>query len=313
MQKQAPTTGKLAMIAVFALSCFLILTYLWTSFGGPTPISAKGYRFQADFEEATQLADNADVRISGVTVGHVKKSEQVDETTRVEIEIEARYAPIPQDTRATLRQKTLLGETYVELTPGSGDGADLPDGGQLPATPGEADRRARRDPACARRADARRPAALPEGHGACVRGARRGRQRRRREPVAVCRGRRRPGTTCSTRRSGPFASSSSRQRPGVRVARPPPGRAVRAGPRRSTCCWGRPRAANAELAETVRILPTTLRELPSDAWPSSRPFRARHARSCATFDPPRAHSSRLCRTRFRWRPSCAACSATSIA
>jgi virulence factor Mce-like protein len=133
MQKQAPTIGKLAMIAVFALSCFLILTYLWTSFGGPTPISAKGYRFHADFEEATQLADNADVRISGVTVGHVKKSEQVGDSTRVEIEVDQRYAPIPKDTRATLRQKTLLGETYVELTPGSKDGADLPDGGLLAA------------------------------------------------------------------------------------------------------------------------------------------------------------------------------------
>ena len=134
MQKQAPTIGKLAMIAVFALSCFLILTYLWTSFGGPTPISAKGYRFHADFEEATQLADNADVRISGVTVGHVKKSEQVDDSTRVEIEIDDQYAPIPGDTKATLRQKTLLGETYVELTPGNGEGEHLPDGGLLPAT-----------------------------------------------------------------------------------------------------------------------------------------------------------------------------------
>ena len=134
MQKQAPTVGKLAMIAVFALSCFLILTYLWTSFGGPTPISAKGYRFQADFEEATQLADNADVRISGVTVGHVKKSEQVDNSTRVEIEIDHRYAPIPNDTEATLRQKTLLGETYVELTPGSQESGNLAEGGLLPAT-----------------------------------------------------------------------------------------------------------------------------------------------------------------------------------
>ena len=134
MQKQAPTIGKLALIAVFALSCFLILTYLWTTFGGPTPLSAKGYRFQADFEEATQLADNADVRISGVTVGHVKKSEQVENKTRVEIEIEQRYAPLPQDTQATLRQKTLLGETYVELTPGSKESGDLPDGGLLPAT-----------------------------------------------------------------------------------------------------------------------------------------------------------------------------------
>jgi virulence factor Mce-like protein len=134
MQKQAPTIGKLAMIAVFALSCFLILTYLWTSFGGPTPLSAKGYRFQADFQEATQLADNADVRISGVTVGRVKSSQQVDESTRVEIELEARYAPIPRDTRAILRQKTLLGETYVELTPGSRAAPALADGALLPAT-----------------------------------------------------------------------------------------------------------------------------------------------------------------------------------
>ena len=134
MQKQAPTIGKLAMIAVFALSCFLILTFLWTSFGGPTPLAPKGYRFQADFEEATQLADNADVRISGVTVGHVQQSEQVGDATRVEIEIDDRYAPIPRDTRAILRQKTLLGETYVELTPGSEEGGDLLEGGLLPAT-----------------------------------------------------------------------------------------------------------------------------------------------------------------------------------
>ena len=133
MQKQAPTMGKLAMIVVFALSCFLILTYLWTSFGGPTPLGAQGYRFQVDFEEAAQLADNADVRISGVTVGHVKRSEQAGDATRAEIEVEERYAPVPRDARAILRQKTLLGETYVELTPGNDAAGALPEGGLLPA------------------------------------------------------------------------------------------------------------------------------------------------------------------------------------
>ena len=33
-----------------------------------------------------------------------------------------------------LRQKSLLGETYVEIAPGSRDGPDLPDGGTLPLT-----------------------------------------------------------------------------------------------------------------------------------------------------------------------------------
>jgi phospholipid/cholesterol/gamma-HCH transport system substrate-binding protein len=69
-----------------------------------------------------------------VPVGRVKKVEPNETTglTDTIIEIDSRYAPIPRDTRAILRQKTLLGETYVELTPGTA-GDDLRDGGTLPA------------------------------------------------------------------------------------------------------------------------------------------------------------------------------------
>jgi phospholipid/cholesterol/gamma-HCH transport system substrate-binding protein len=49
----------------------------------------------------------------------------------VVIELESRYAPLPSDSRAILRQKTLLGETYVELTPGSADAPPVADGGTL--------------------------------------------------------------------------------------------------------------------------------------------------------------------------------------
>ncbi len=35
------------------------------------------------------------------------------------IEIEPQYAPISEDAEAILRQKTLLGETYIELTSGT--------------------------------------------------------------------------------------------------------------------------------------------------------------------------------------------------
>ena len=51
--------------------------------------------------------------------------------TLVEMEIDERYAPIPANTRAMLRQKTLLGETFVELTPGRGEGPKLADGATL--------------------------------------------------------------------------------------------------------------------------------------------------------------------------------------
>ena len=41
------------------------------------------------------------------------------------------YAPIHIDARAILRQKTIIGETYVELTPGSARAPILPDGALL--------------------------------------------------------------------------------------------------------------------------------------------------------------------------------------
>src|SRR5438045_3093699 len=134
MQKQPPTPARLLVLVVFGLSCFALLTYLWVSFGGAIPLAPQGYRFTASFNEATQLATQADVRISGVTVGHVKSVDtEADGRSRATIEIDDRYAPRPAGTRAILRQKTLLGETYVELTPGDRTHGTLRDGGALPA------------------------------------------------------------------------------------------------------------------------------------------------------------------------------------
>jgi phospholipid/cholesterol/gamma-HCH transport system substrate-binding protein len=133
MQKQAPSIGRIFVMVLFALSCFGILLYLWLVFGGSTPLKPQGYRFDVNFPETTQLAQEADVRISGVPVGRVKTKELDGDTTSVEIELDEQYAPIPADTRAILRQKTLLGETYVELTPGTKDGPMVADGGTLDA------------------------------------------------------------------------------------------------------------------------------------------------------------------------------------
>ena len=138
MIKQTPSIGRILSMVAFALSCFGILVFLWLSFGGSVPLQPKGYRVTVPFPEATQLAKEADVRISGVRVGRVKSLEPNEKTglTDTVIEIDARYAPIPRNTRAVLRQKTLLGETYVELSPGdpsSPGRGPLDDGGDLPA------------------------------------------------------------------------------------------------------------------------------------------------------------------------------------
>jgi phospholipid/cholesterol/gamma-HCH transport system substrate-binding protein len=135
VNKQAPSLGRILTMVFFALSCFGLLLFLWLSFGGPIPLKPKGYQFKVAFPEATQLGLEADVRVAGVSVGKVR-AKGIDAAhpnrTIATIEVERKYAPIARDARAILRQKTLLGETYVELTPGHARQAGtVPDGGFL--------------------------------------------------------------------------------------------------------------------------------------------------------------------------------------
>jgi ABC-type transporter Mla subunit MlaD len=134
VSKRAPSTTQLLVIAGFALSCFAILLFLWVTFGGPTPFRAKTYEVKVPFNEATQLAEQSDVRISGVNVGKVQNIALAPNGRQAlaTVAIDDKYGPLPESTRAILRTKTLLGETYIELTPGSNEGPQLADGGTLP-------------------------------------------------------------------------------------------------------------------------------------------------------------------------------------
>jgi phospholipid/cholesterol/gamma-HCH transport system substrate-binding protein len=134
MQKHAPSIPRILAMVLFALSCIGLLMYLWVTFGGPLPLQARGYRIKAHMPESTLLVKQADVRMAGLDIGRV-----VDQRlsrhggTTVEMEIDREFAPVPRDVRALLRQKSLLGQIYVELTPGTRRGPKLDDGGTIPS------------------------------------------------------------------------------------------------------------------------------------------------------------------------------------
>ncbi len=133
MQKQAPTLGRLLTMVLFGLSCFGLLLFLWLAFGGPIPLKPTGYQFRVAFDEAPLLAKQSDVRVAGVQVGRVAKVEHSTNASMATLEIDRKFAPIASDTRAILRNKTLLGQTYVELTLGSRDAPKLAERGLLDA------------------------------------------------------------------------------------------------------------------------------------------------------------------------------------
>ena len=73
MATRPPTIARILIALGFALSCFALALFLWLAFGGPVPLKPEGYRFTVPFDEGTQLAVESDVRISGVSVGKVKR------------------------------------------------------------------------------------------------------------------------------------------------------------------------------------------------------------------------------------------------
>jgi virulence factor Mce-like protein len=121
-------------MVLFGLSCFGLLLFLWLSFGGAIPLKPKGYRFKIAFPQAVQLGLQSDVRTAGIPVGKVVTKDLYNGGNRTvaTVELDPRFAPIHADARAILRQKTLLGETFIELTPGTKGSPTIKEGGFLP-------------------------------------------------------------------------------------------------------------------------------------------------------------------------------------
>ena len=134
MIKHAPSTGRVLAMVTFAFSCFFILLMLWLEFGGPIPLKAEGYRVKVAFPEGIGLTKDIDVRTAGISVGTVRDVEVDRRAHRAvaTLVLESRYAPLPRDSKAIIRRKTLLGEAFIEITTGTADGPKVRDGGRLP-------------------------------------------------------------------------------------------------------------------------------------------------------------------------------------
>ena len=74
------------------------------------------------------------MRIAGVNVGKVTTVQNRGVNSLVTMDIQRQYAPLPKDTQAILRQKTLLGEAYVMLSTGTATGPKFADGATIPTS-----------------------------------------------------------------------------------------------------------------------------------------------------------------------------------
>ncbi len=117
----------------FAIGRLLLFVGLLAVVAGALAFGpATNYTIKMDFTNADGLVQNEDVVIAGVKVGAIKSLQVRDKVAVVTAEItDKKFVPLHAGTKGLIRQLSLLGNKYVEIFPGQGNGGQLNDGAEL--------------------------------------------------------------------------------------------------------------------------------------------------------------------------------------
>lgn len=126
-------TGTLVKLSIFSVVLLIFTVMIIVVFGQMRFDRTSGYT--AEFTNVSGLRAGQFVRASGVEVGKVDTVELVDGGKRARVKFNVdRSIPLYQSTTAQIRYLDLIGNRYLELKRGQGEGADkvLAPGGFIP-------------------------------------------------------------------------------------------------------------------------------------------------------------------------------------
>lgn len=128
MQKNIIETLMGAVVLVVA-GVFFVFAYK-----GSGMRMESGYVVKADFANASGIALGSDVRIGGIKIGTVSDLSLDPESYEAVVFMQIGNATkLPKDSSASVVSSGLLGEKYIQITPG-GDEKMLADGGKIDFT-----------------------------------------------------------------------------------------------------------------------------------------------------------------------------------
>ncbi len=124
------TAGPLIRFSLFAVVTILATTLLAVTIVNVSFTPKDTYR--AVFSDVTGLEIGDDVRVAGVRVGEVQDI-RIKDRTLAEVTFDvSRDRPLLTSTGAVIRYRDLVGQRYLALTEGAGDGSRLAPGGTIP-------------------------------------------------------------------------------------------------------------------------------------------------------------------------------------
>jgi len=107
-------------VGIFMIAGMVCLAYLTIKLGQLEVLGDKGYEIQAVFSSSGGLKTGSSVVIAGVEVGRVKKVILDDYQARVTMSLPLEVK-IQEDAIASIKTKGLIGEKYIEISPGGLD------------------------------------------------------------------------------------------------------------------------------------------------------------------------------------------------
>jgi phospholipid/cholesterol/gamma-HCH transport system substrate-binding protein len=123
---------KIAGLLGFIAICLVTFVALYQMAGGRLPLQ-HGYEVKALVPQPLNLVPNADVRRDGIKIGRVRDVAPHGADSELTLEIDDPHqTPIHRDATIKVRTKTLVGESYIDLDPGTPRAGAMPNGGGLP-------------------------------------------------------------------------------------------------------------------------------------------------------------------------------------
>lgn len=115
------------MVGLFIIAGIICLGYLSIKLGKLEMLGGKGYEIYAIFSNIGGLKTGSSIEIAGVDVGRVKSITLDNYQAQVMLSL-PRTLKIQEDAIALVKTKGLIGEKYIEITPGGSEKIIQPGG-----------------------------------------------------------------------------------------------------------------------------------------------------------------------------------------
>ncbi len=119
-------------VGLFMIAGIICLGYLSVKIARSEILGTRGYEVYALFSNSGGLKNGSSVTIAGVQVGRIRSISLDDYQARIVMSLQE-GVKIQEDAIAAVKTKGLIGEKFIEITPGASDKI-IPPGGRIRET-----------------------------------------------------------------------------------------------------------------------------------------------------------------------------------